>query len=141
MMHQRSASPILPAVYPYPYPYPYPYGFPTFPSPSTQHHRTYSQSTPRGPRSHRTPTYSHGYAQYQPPPSASPLYVLQQSPAQTAGSGELSQGQGQVQVSPVVSPVYVPMQLVPGSFNPEGLGNPSMSSPNARPAATQSQQA
>lgn len=130
MMHQRNTSPILPAVYPYPYPYSY--GYPTFPSPPSPHHRAPSQSTPRGPRSHRTPPYHHGYPQYQPPPPAPPVYVFQQSPTPTAGSGELSQGQGQV-----MSPVYVPMQFVPGAFNPEGLGNSPTSSPTVRPAVAQ----
>ncbi|KAF8063242.1 hypothetical protein FPV67DRAFT_1672274 [Lyophyllum atratum] len=108
MYQQQGASPIIPAVYPYAYPYPYPYQ--TLPSPV--HQRTHSQSTPRGPRPHRTQTYPHGYVQYQTtqPPPPPPMYVIH-SPTQTNSSGEAGRG------TQVLSPVYMPMQLVPGAYN------------------------
>ncbi|KAF5372325.1 hypothetical protein D9615_009248 [Tricholomella constricta] len=105
MRQQQTASPIVPAMYPFPYAYPYQY--PTFSSPPPQ--RTYSQSTPRGPRPHRTQTYPHGYTPYQPPQQPPPVYVIH-SPTHTNGSGEAGQ---------MVSPVYVQMQLVPGAYIPE----------------------
>lgn len=129
IQHLRSTSPIVPTAYPYPYPYPYP-TYPSFPSPHAVD-PSYSQSTPRGPRSHRAPTFPHGYVSYQPPPPAPPMYVIH-SPTQTqaSGSGDVSQG-GQM-----LSPVYMQMQLVPGSFNAEGAGSHN-SSPAAKPAAQQ----
>ncbi|RDB16576.1 hypothetical protein Hypma_002744 [Hypsizygus marmoreus] len=131
MQHQRNTSPIIPAVYPYSYQYPFP-----FPVPSAAPERTHSHSTPRGPRSHRTPTYPHGYAPYQPPPAAPPMYVIQ-SPAQTNASGESPQTQGQGQIT--LSPVYVPMSLVPGTFTPDSApGNLPSASPPAT-AATAAQ--
>jgi hypothetical protein len=96
-----------------------------------------SQSTPRGPRSHRAPTFPHGYVPYQPPPSAPPPMYVIHSPAQTqttaSGEGAHVQLPGQGQV---LSPVYMPVQVVPGSFNPEVMGSPT-SSPGTKPAVDQ----
>ncbi|KAG5645479.1 hypothetical protein DXG03_006024 [Asterophora parasitica] len=122
MQPQHTASPIIPAVYPFPYPYSYQY--PAFSPPPPQ--RAYSQNTPRGPRPHRTETYPHGYAPYQPAQPSPPVYVIH-SPAQANGSGEAGQ---------VLTPVYMPMQLVPGAFHQEpstGWSPPTVE----RPVGTQ----
>ncbi|KAG6830518.1 hypothetical protein H0H87_007816 [Tephrocybe sp. NHM501043] len=104
-------SPMIPAVYPYPYPYPIQYA--SFSSQPPQ--RAQSHSTPRGPRPHRTPTYPHGYAPYQPPQPPPPVFVMH-SPTQTSSSGEASHVTNQI-----MSPVFVPMQLVPGAFTQEPI--------------------
>lgn len=109
----QTNSPMIPAVYPYPYPFPVPY--PTFstqpPPPLPQ--RTQSQSMPRGPRPHRTQSYPHGYVPYQPP-QPPPSVFLMQTPAQSASSVDHSHAPTQV-----MSPVYVPMSLVPGALPQE----------------------
>ncbi|KAG6887734.1 hypothetical protein C0995_013289 [Termitomyces sp. Mi166 len=97
----QTNSPLIPAVYPYPYPFPIPY--PTFPTPPPPPQHAQSQSTPRGPRPHRT----HGYLSYQPQPPP-PVFVMH-SPAQSASSVEGSHAPTQV-----MSPVFVPMSLMPG---------------------------
>ncbi|KAG6865294.1 hypothetical protein C0991_003679 [Blastosporella zonata] len=116
MQQVNTGSPMIPAVYPYPYPYPFPY--PTFSSQQPQ--RAPSQSVPRGPRPHRTPTYPHGYAPYQPPQPPPQVFVMH-SPAHTTSSGEVSHTTNQI-----MSPVFVPMQLVPGAF-PHGITSPQAS--------------
>ena len=134
IQHIRSTSPIVPTVYPYPYAYPYA-AYPSFPTPHPLE-PSYSQSTPRGPRSHRQQTFTHGYVPFQPPPPPPPppMYVIHSS-AQTQGSGsgagDTSLGQSSNQ-GQMVSPVYMQMQLVPGSFNAEGVGSPP-SSPDTKP--------
>ncbi|TFK37865.1 hypothetical protein BDQ12DRAFT_749718 [Crucibulum laeve] len=109
VQHQRASSPLIPPVYPFQYPaYPYPYGgYPPLPPPQAAH-------TPRGPRSHRRPSYPQGgYTPYPPlPPPPAPVFVLQ-SPAQSNGSGDGGGGQ-QIPQGQMLSPVY--MQLVPGGF-------------------------
>ncbi|KAG6908200.1 hypothetical protein DXG01_005789 [Tephrocybe rancida] len=112
-LNMTNGSPVIPAVYPYPYPYPFPY--PSYPAPPPQ--RAQSQSTPRGPRPHRTPTYPHGYAPYQPPQPPPPVFVMH-SPAQTSSSGGASH-------------VYLPMQLVPGAFTQEPVHETPPASPGA----------
>jgi hypothetical protein len=135
MHHIRSTSPIVPTAYPYPYPYPYT-TYPSFAAPPPVE-PTYS--TPRGPRSHRAPTFPHGYIPYQPPPPVPPMYVIHSSTGQThasgSGSGDTSHGQLSTH-GQMLSPVYMQMQLVPGSFNAEGARS-STSSPVAKPASQQ----
>jgi hypothetical protein len=106
MHHLRSRSPIVPTAYPYPYPYSYT-AYPSFPSPAPVE-PSYSNSTPCGPRSHRAPTFPHGYVPYQPPPPVPPMYVIHSSPAQTqaSGSGDTSHGQIPSQ-GQMLSPVYI----------------------------------
>ncbi|KAG5350787.1 hypothetical protein C0989_009259 [Termitomyces sp. Mn162] len=120
----QNNSPMIPAVYPYPYPFPIAYPtFPTSPPPPPQ--RAQSQSTPRGPRPHRTPTYPHGYVPYQLPPPPPPVFVMH-SPAQTASS---------VEGSPQVMPVYVPTSLVPGVTPTASPPSASFPAPPAGEAA------
>ncbi|KAG6826226.1 hypothetical protein H0H92_000651 [Tricholoma furcatifolium] len=99
-------SPMIPAVYPYPFPYPFTYQ--TFSTPSPLREEFQPTQVPRGPRPHRTPTYPHGYVPYQP--QQPPVFVMP-SPAHTTASTDASNPQAQV-----MSPVFVPMSLVPGAF-------------------------
>ena len=103
----RSASPIVPPVYPFQYPsFPYllPYG--AYPSP-----QMYPTTAPRGPRHHgrrrreRQQEQSYGYQSMAAPPGGAPMYVF----ASPQGDGGYHQFPGAVPHYPgaPVSPGYV----------------------------------
>ncbi|KAF8638864.1 hypothetical protein AX17_001920 [Amanita inopinata Kibby_2008] len=114
--NMRNVSPMIPPVYPLQFPYAYHYATP----PST---------SPRGPRSRRSPSYPGGYVPFQPmPPSPPPMQMPTPSPVYVLATNARSQGSGfgdglaihgQMQHPSVVKQV-LPMYVVPGAFPPNG---------------------
>ncbi|KAF6759913.1 hypothetical protein DFP72DRAFT_805977 [Ephemerocybe angulata] len=139
---RRTESPMLPAVYPYAYP-PYPFTYPGYAAvppnlPLTPGMPSGTKRGPRGPRHRSTrgqaaaTNYPNGYAPYQAMAFPPPMYMAAQ------GSPTGSQGQGQAATPGVASgsahlqqqqqqqtphlihyvPMSMPMQVVPGAYNP-----------------------
>ncbi|KAJ3533175.1 hypothetical protein NMY22_g7446 [Coprinellus aureogranulatus] len=84
-------------------------------------HRSSSKRSPRGPRTRgsgsRAPAYPNGYAPYQA--MAFPPQVLYQgTPPTPGGQATMTPGVGPQQQPQLVQYVPVPMQVVPGAFNP-----------------------